>query len=85
MAFAERPNQIWAMDFIFDTTEIGRSLKTLAIVDEFTRYLIAAVMEPSMKSSQVTRILENAMLMYGKPDCLRSDNGPEFTSRFMML
>jgi len=69
MSAAKRPNQIWAMDFIFDTTEIGRSLKTLIVLDEFTRYLVAAVVESSMNSSQVTRVLDNAILMDSKPEC----------------
>jgi putative transposase len=29
--------------------------------------------------------LEYAILMYGKPECLRSDNGPEFMSRATTL
>ncbi len=30
-------DDVWAMDFVFDVTSNGRSLKWLAIVDEFTR------------------------------------------------
>ena len=32
-----RPNVIWAMDFQFDTTADGRTLKMLNVIDEFTR------------------------------------------------
>lgn len=85
LADSERPNQIWGLDFIFDSTEIGRNLKTLVVIDEFSRYLIAADMASSIDSSRVTRMLEYAIAMYGRPECLRSDNGPEFTSRTMML
>jgi putative transposase len=31
-----RPNVIWAMDFQFDTTADGRTLKTRNVIDEFT-------------------------------------------------
>jgi hypothetical protein len=34
---AERPNHIWAFDFQFDQTAVGRTLKLLNIVDEFSR------------------------------------------------
>jgi putative transposase len=34
---AERPNHVWALDFQFDTTTDGRTLKLLHIVDEHTR------------------------------------------------
>src|ERR1035437_7195386 len=33
---AERPNQVWALDFIFDTTADGRPFKVLSMCDEFT-------------------------------------------------
>ena len=32
-----RPNALWAMDFQFDTTVDGRTLKLLNVIDEFTR------------------------------------------------
>jgi transposase InsO family protein len=31
-----RPNQVWALDFQFDTTQDGRILKLLHVVDEHT-------------------------------------------------
>ncbi|KAA5535690.1 transposase [Roseiconus nitratireducens] len=34
---AERPNHVWALDFIFDRTCNGRHLKILTVIDEFTR------------------------------------------------
>ncbi len=34
---AERPNHVWALDFQFDTTVDGRTLKLLHIVDEHIR------------------------------------------------
>jgi transposase InsO family protein len=34
---AERPDQVWALDFQFDTTTDGRILKLLHVVDEHTR------------------------------------------------
>ena len=34
---AERINQVWSYDFIFDQTEDGRRLKWLPICDEFSR------------------------------------------------
>ena len=32
-----RPNVLWALDFQFDTTVDGRTLKMLNVIDEFTR------------------------------------------------
>lgn len=36
-----RPNVIWAMDFQFDTTADGRTIKLLNVIDEFTRQALA--------------------------------------------
>lgn len=34
---AERRNQVWALDFIFDSTADGRPIEALAMCDEHTR------------------------------------------------
>ena len=36
-----RPNALWAMDFQFDVTADGRTLKLLNVIDEFTREALA--------------------------------------------
>jgi len=38
---AQRPNQVWALDFQFDQTADGRILKLLHVVDEHTREALA--------------------------------------------
>ena len=38
---AERPNQVWAIDFQFDETSDGRRLKPANVVDEHTRQALA--------------------------------------------
>ncbi len=43
-----RPNVIWAMDFQFDTTADGRTLKMLNVIDEFTREALAIDIERSI-------------------------------------
>jgi hypothetical protein len=42
-----RPNASWAMDFQFDTTADGRTLKMLNVIDEFTREAPAIEVGPS--------------------------------------
>jgi transposase InsO family protein len=38
---AERPNQVWSYDFVWDQTADGRPLKRLPVVDEYTRECLA--------------------------------------------
>lgn len=39
---AERPDQVWAMDFEFDETREERPIKILNVTDEFTRECLAS-------------------------------------------
>jgi transposase InsO family protein len=69
---------IWAMDFVFDVTAEGRSLKWLAIVDEFTRECLALEVDRQFKATGVIDVLRELIALRGTPAHLRCDNGPEF-------
>ncbi|MEP6671432.1 MAG: IS3 family transposase [Chthoniobacter sp.] len=78
---AERVNQVWSYDFVFDQTEDGRRLKWLPICDEFSRELVALEVERRMEAKDVIRILDAAVVARGcVPEFIRSDNGPEFVA-----
>ena len=74
-------NQEWALDFVTDALATGRGIRILAIVDSFTRECPVLSVDTSLSGQHVTRALERVMEERGKPDRLRCDNGPEFTSR----
>lgn len=78
---AERMNHVWTWDFIFDRTTNGQSLKWLSIVDEYTRRCITLDVGRSMTSEDVIDRLAELFAMYGVPECIRSDNGPEFIAK----
>jgi len=50
-----RPNVIWAMDFQFDTTADGRTLKMWNVIDEFTREALAIDADRSIEADGVVR------------------------------
>ena len=79
-----RPNQEWAIDFVTDGLATGRGLRILTVVDSFTRECPAIAVDTGMSSWRVTRILDWVISQRGKPDVLRCDNGPEFTSRHFL-
>lgn len=83
LAVAVRPNQRWSMDFIFDALENGRRIKSLNIVDDYTRECLAAEIDTSLGGLKVVRILDMLRDMRGLPEAITMDNGPEFTSRAM--
>jgi len=72
------PNHVWSWDFLFDRTDEGRSIKILNIVDEFSRFNVRLEARRSFTSREVIVSLGQAMIEYGIPGCIRSDNGSEF-------
>jgi len=74
-----RPNALWALDFQFDTTADGRTLKMLNVIDEFTRECLAIEVDRSIDADGVVAVLERlAIARSGAPAFVRFDNGPEF-------
>ncbi|MBB5019217.1 transposase InsO family protein [Chitinivorax tropicus] len=83
----ERPlaaNQVWSMDFVFDRTAEGRSIKSLTIVDNATHEAVAIVPERAMGGQQLVRILDQLAKTRGLPKAIRTDNGKEFCSRALL-
>jgi putative transposase len=74
---AERPNQVWALDFQFDETADRRRLKLLNIVDEHTREALAMHVDRRADADTVITVLERLTADRGAPAHLRMDNGPE--------
>jgi putative transposase len=75
---AEYPGHIWSYDFAMDSTEDGRRLKVMPVVDEYTRECLSLEGERSIKAYGVIDTLRRLFIERGEPDYIRSDNGPEF-------
>jgi putative transposase len=78
------PNQLWSMDFVFDRTAEGRSIKSLTVIDDATHEAVAIVAERALGGHQLVRILEQLARTRGLPKAIRTDNGKEFCSRAMV-
>ena len=77
---AERPNHVWAVDFIHDRTADGRMLKILVVIDEHTRECLALHAARSIRAEDVRDTLRKVCARRGLPEHIRSDNGPEFVA-----
>ena len=77
----ERPNHVWAYDFVLVRTQDGRAVRLLTVIDEYTRECLAIRAGRHIKSSDVIETLAGLMVRRGVPDHIRSDNGPEFTAK----
>lgn len=78
---AERPDHVWALDYQFDVTSLGRTIKILHIVDEHTRESLADVVDHSIDADATVAALDKIVGQRGhRPAFIRCDNGPEFTA-----
>lgn len=80
-----RPNERWNMDFVEDALADGRKLRTLTIVDEFSRLCPRIEVDTSLPGARVVRALDELADTHGKPKYLKVDNGPEFISKALDL
>lgn len=80
---SSKPNEIWAIDFMFDFLETGRRLKVLTVIDEFGKISPGVLVDHSIRGMDVTEFLDH--LACGEyPKVIRVDQGTEFTSRAML-
>ena len=84
MTNVEKANQEWSTDFLMDGLATGRAIRVLTVVDNYTRECLAIEVDSCLSSRRVTRVLEWVIEQRGRPEALRCDNGPEFTSRHFL-
>lgn len=77
---ALHPNHVWTYDFVFDRCANGQQVKLLTVVDEYTRESLAIQVATSITARAVIKVLTKLVAERGAPQCLRSDNGPEFVA-----
>ena len=75
------PQHVWSYDFFHYATDDGRSLKVLTLIDEVTRECLAIRVGRGLRGLEVIETLADDMLIHGIPEHIRSDNGPEMTSK----
>ena len=75
----DRPNQVWAMDITYIPMARG-FVYLAAVVDWFTRRVLAWRVSITMEVEFCLEALEEALARYGKPAIFNTDQGSQFTS-----
>jgi transposase InsO family protein len=76
----DRPNIQWHIDIKHATLSDGTKVYICILIDDYSRYALAAVAGTSATTKWATRVTQEAIRRCGRPDELVSDNGREFVS-----
>ena len=76
-------NRCWSIDFMCDSLFSGRRFRTLNVVDDFNREVLAIEIDVGLSAERVIRVLDRVVAWRGYPAKLRMDNGPEFISSIL--
>jgi putative transposase len=75
----ERPNQVWAMDITYIPMARG-FIYLAAVVDWFSRRVLAWRLSITMEAAFCIEALEEALANHGCPEIFNTDQGSQFTS-----
>lgn len=84
MPEAMQVNDRWSLDFLSDSFGASRKFRILAVIDDCCRENLCLIADTSISGARVARELDALVRIYGKPSCIVSDNGTEFTSRAIL-
>jgi len=75
----DHPNQVWAMDITYIPMARG-FVYLAAVVDWFSRRVLAWRLSITMEAAFCIEALEEALAKYGRPEIFNTDQGSQFTS-----
>jgi len=75
----ERPNQVWAVDITYLPMRRG-FLYLVAIMDWFTRKVLAWRISNTLEADFCVEALNEAIHKFGAPEIMNTDQGSQFTS-----
>ena len=76
----KRPNAQWHIDLKQASLADGRKVYVCVVVDDYSRYALAAVVGLEKTTEWTSQVAEQAIGKAGQPDEIVTDNGREFTS-----
>jgi putative transposase len=75
----DRPNQVWCTDITYIPMQ-GGFVYLVAIMDWYSRKVLAWEVSNSMEDTFCISALESAIRLYGVPEVFNTDQGSQFTS-----
>ena len=73
------PNQVWAVDITY--IKMGKKhMYMTAIIDWYSRFIVGWALSDTLETAPVLDALKQAIMAYGYPAIINSDQGSQFTS-----
>jgi transposase InsO family protein len=79
------PRARWCMDFQGQGTATTGETEVLALIDPTARYVVVIPLRDRQASTWLQPFLDKIVFTFGAPDCLHSDDAPEFISEALDL
>lgn len=76
LAVPDQSNETRSMDFMADQLADGRSIRTLNVLDDFSREGLCIEVDFSLPAQRVIRSLNQIIEWRGQQQAIRVDNGP---------
>lgn len=73
-------NMCWSVDFMSDVLSYGYKFRTFNVIDDYNREGLLIAPGSSLPANKIIILLDQAALIRGYPNMIRTDNGPEFRS-----
>jgi putative transposase len=64
---------------------VEKQFRTFNVIDDCSREVLAIEIDTSLSSKRIIRTLDRLVEQRGRPTAIRTDNGPEFTSKDLEL
>jgi len=79
-----QPNRRWSPDFLSDRFRACRKFRIPAVNGDCCRENLALIADTSISGARVARDLDALVRICGKPGCIVSDDGTEFTGKAIL-
>ena len=74
-------NITWSADFMEDRLENGRKVRILNVIDDYNREALLCEPGFSFPAERLVELFQQLIEWFGKPESIRTDNGPEFIAK----
>ena len=75
----KHPNNLWQIEIVgVQTVESSENLYLIALLDDFSRLIVAAEYFKNQKGMNIIKIIRDGIMAYGRPNQILADKDTQF-------